>query len=513
MKPFSPILFLTIFLLLELGSKAAPSVSPTVGAYFPGMEHPSETFLHSSENSTHDHPSPEPPGIASPEPSETPSAFSPEPSPHEFSETPNPDLREPPHPESLEISKSNSLNTSVSEPLENPQSNSSQVTHPEPSETPIPDPTEIPHPQSPETPKSNCCKTSHPEFPGTPNPNPSQTPHQEFLGIPKLNPTEISNTEAPDPDPTKTFHPKTSEPHDPNTTEIPTSEFPQTLTPDPANTPFPESHGTHSSGTTEIPHPKFPTTHYQTTTEIPKGSDPEIPTSLLPETPAPFKGQVPALNEVSLNIEPETHVATQPSSLKLTSDFPGTIVPKTSPHSSPKGPDVPPPSSRIADAPASPEPPSQPASATLRAPQRHNGGERVNAIILVERVEETGVTLVGRPRGAGGGALCFFFAGTGLLICVFLLLWCLYRRGARQRPFSHHRLPNDGDEPVMHLDTPKEPYNLYFYAPDAWVPSHIATKQPPPTPPLPPKLPPPPRGGRSQRLEPLSPATLPNNFA
>lgn len=65
---------------------------------------------------------------------------------------------------------------------------------------------------------------------------------------------------------------------------------------------------------------------------------------------------------------------------------------------------------------------------------------------------------------------------------------------------------------VMHLDAPKEPYDLYFYAPDAWVPSHIATKQPPPTPPLPPKLPPPPRGGRPQRLEPLSPATLPNNF-
>ncbi|KAK2509632.1 hypothetical protein MC885_021162 [Smutsia gigantea] len=64
----------------------------------------------------------------------------------------------------------------------------------------------------------------------------------------------------------------------------------------------------------------------------------------------------------------------------------------------------------------------------------------------------------------------------------------------------------------MHLDTPKDPYDLYLYAPDAWVPSHIATKQPPSSPPLPPKLPPPPRGGRPQRLEPLSPATLPNNF-
>ena len=78
-------------------------------------------------------------------------------------------------------------------------------------------------------------------------------------------------------------------------------------------------------------------------------------------------------------------------------------------------------------------------------------------------------------------------------------------QSARGRPCSFVPI-------VMHLDAPKEPYDLYFYAPDAWVPSHIATKQPPPTPPLPPKLPPPPRGGRPQRLEPLSPATLPNNF-
>ena len=67
--------------------------------------------------------------------------------------------------------------------------------------------------------------------------------------------------------------------------------------------------------------------------------------------------------------------------------------------------------------------------------------------MLIPWLLPSGVTLVGRPRGAGGGALCFFFAGTGLLIGVFLLLWCLYRRGARQRPFAHHRLPNDGEEP------------------------------------------------------------------
>ncbi|EGW04001.1 Coiled-coil domain-containing protein 155 [Cricetulus griseus] len=145
-----------------------------------------------------------------------------------------------------------------------------------------------------------------------------------------------------------------------------------------------------------------------------------------------------------------------------------------------------------------------------QAPQRHSPGERVNTIIVVERVKETGMTLVSRPRGSISGALCLFLAGTVMLIGVFLLLWCLYRRASRHRSFAHHRLQDSGDEPVLHLDTPKDPLDLYFYAPDAWVPSHIATRQPPPTPPLPPKLPPPPRG--PQRLEALSPAALSPNF-
>lgn len=67
--------------------------------------------------------------------------------------------------------------------------------------------------------------------------------------------------------------------------------------------------------------------------------------------------------------------------------------------------------------------------------------------MLMLRPLPSGVTLAGRARGAVGGALCFFFAGIGLLLGIFLLLWCLYRRASRHRPFAHHRLPNDGDEP------------------------------------------------------------------
>ncbi|XP_012498504.1 PREDICTED: golgi-associated olfactory signaling regulator [Propithecus coquereli] len=512
MKSCSLILFLFVFLLAGLCSKAAPSSPSPSGSDFPGMGHPSETSSPASENSTRDRPNPEFPGTVYPEPSKTPHLVSPETSSLlDFTGTPNPDLPETSHPESPETLKADPLSTSISECLDTPKITPSQMTYPEPSETPKPSPTEIPHPGSPETPKANPSKTSRPEFPEAPNTYPMQTTHQEPPKIPKVNATEISQAGIPEtlnPDLTKTFDPKSPEAHNLDTTELPNSEFPQTLYPDPTETPHPESHVTHNPIPTEISQTKFPTAHYQDETDVAMTSDPEISTSLYPETPAPFMDEATALNP-----KPETLAVTQPDSPKfLTSDSPGTVELKAPQNSDPKGPDAPPPSARIAGPPALPGSPNQLAPATLRAPQRRSGGERVNTIIVVERVKETGVTLVGRPRGAAGGALCLFFAGTGLLLGIFLLLWCLYRRAARHRPFAHHRLPDDGDEPVMHLDTPKDPYDLYFYAPDAWVPSHIATKQPPPTPPLPPKLPPPPGGGRPQRLEALSPATLPNNF-
>ncbi|KAI4043909.1 golgi associated olfactory signaling regulator [Homo sapiens] len=517
MKSFSRILFL-VFLLAGLRSKAAPSAPLPLGCGFPDMAHPSETspLKGASENSKRDRLNPEFPGTPYPEPSKLPHTVSLETFPLDFTEPLNPDLRETPHPESPETPKADSLTTSISESLDMPKTNLSKMAHPESSETPTPGPTEMPHPGSPETPKPNFSKTSRPEFPETPNTDLMQTTPQESPEILQLNATEVSQAELPETsntNPTKTPDPKSPEKHDLNSTETPNSEFLQALHPDPSKTPHPESHVTHNPSPTEISQTEFPTTYYQNATDVPRTSDPQISTSLYPETPVPFKDDATALNELSLNPKPGTPAAIQPDSPKLpTSDSPGMVELKAPQNSGPKESNVPPPSARIAGPPALPGRPSQLAPATLRAPQRHSRGEGVNTIIVVERVKETGVTLVGRPRGAAGGALCLFFAGTALLIGIFVLLWCLYRRAARQRPFAHHRLPDDGDEPVLHLDAPKDPYDLYFYAPDTWVPSHIATKQPPPTPPLPPKLPPPPRGGRPQRLEALSPATLPNNF-
>ncbi|XP_051845775.1 Golgi-associated olfactory signaling regulator [Antechinus flavipes] len=247
----------------------------------------------------------------------------------------------------------------------------------------------------------------------------------------------------------------------------------------------------------EVPHPDSSVVLQSEGPETPPPESRAIPSPALPEVPhlqsaTPTRASSPQFSMTNHSGSPDT-----PRQESRQPDPPPS-----------QGPQDPLPAvARLLEPPPPPGPPARPRP----LPRRH--GDTVNTIIVVERVQETGVTLVGRPRGAGGGALCLFLAGAGLLLGVFLLLWCLYRRAARSRPFGHHRLPNDSDEPALHLDAPKDPYDLHFYAPDAWVPSHIATKQPPSTPPLPPKLPPPPgRTSSPPRLEPLSPAALPNNF-
>ncbi|KAM6223630.1 Golgi-associated olfactory signaling regulator [Rhynchocyon petersi] len=510
MKPFCPIFFLLLLLLAGLGSEGAPSVSPPSSSNFPEVAGPSVTsFPNPSENSTPDPPISESPGTFFPDPYQTLHGVFPETAPADLTETPISTLPDAPNPESPDDPKPSSFKILTLEPPE-PTNPNLSTAHPELSEIPKLYTTEIPQLGSLETPKSSPSKSSLPELPETPSPAPSETLPQEPTEFHKLNSTESLH---PDPDPTQTLDPETPETPDPNTTQIPNSESPQTTLPDPTQKPHPESPVTHNPSPTETPGTEFPTTRYQHTTDSPLTTGPEVSTSLHADVPGPPKDNATAPKEVSsLNPTSEAHAATQTVSLKLSTSDSSTTLESTAPQNpDPKGPDTPPPSARIAGPPAPPGSPSEPVPATQRVPQRRSRGERVNTIILVERVQETGVTLVGRPRGVAGGALCLFLAGTGLLIGIFLLLWCLYRRAARHRSFAHHRLPDD-EEPVMHLDTPKEPYDLYFYAPDAWVPSHIATKQLPPTPPLPPKLPPPPRGGPPQRLEALSPASLPNNF-
>ncbi|XP_012883037.1 PREDICTED: Golgi-associated olfactory signaling regulator [Dipodomys ordii] len=492
MKPLNPILFILVLLTAQLGCKAASTASP-VGSDVQEMGHSPGA----SENSTGAQTNVEFPGTLSPELSKIAHTVSHENSSLDSTEAPGLDLQETPHSKSPLTPRAGPFTTAIPESLDTPKTNPTKATRPEPPESSKTNLTETSDPGPPEVPEPNPSKISHPEFS-----DPTQTTRQETPEISKLTATEIPPA-TPSLEPINSLNLKSLETHDPVTTGTPYSELPPTTRPDSTGSTHLESHVPHTLSHTEIPETELPTSHYRGATETPTTSDTGTSTNLYPKTPAAFLEGTTALSD------PEALAATHPDIPILPpSESPGEVPP----NSDPKGLDTPPPSARIAGPPAPPGPPSQLAPDNPRAPERRGRGERVNTIIVVERVKETGVALVGRPRGGGGGALCLFFAGTGLLIGVVLLLWCLYRRAARQRPFSHHRLPDGGDEPVMHVNAPKDPYDLYFYAPDAWIPSHIATKQPPSTPPLPPKLPPPPRGGRPQPLEALSPATLPNNF-
>ncbi|XP_053217413.1 Golgi-associated olfactory signaling regulator [Podarcis raffonei] len=101
----------------------------------------------------------------------------------------------------------------------------------------------------------------------------------------------------------------------------------------------------------------------------------------------------------------------------------------------------------------------------------------------------------GEAHTAASHAMGLFLAGCGLLLCLFIGVYCAYSRGSKKEPFSHHRLYEDGfDDPALFLDSPKD-YDWFFYETDGYVYptasqaqtqpiqtlSIPALKQPPPT--------------------------------
>ncbi|XP_036603610.1 Golgi-associated olfactory signaling regulator [Trichosurus vulpecula] len=456
--------FFFVFLLLHLSSsglEAAPSAS----------QPPEPSKQHNAEGGVV-------PGATSPP--ETPAST---PQRSESPEVPHPTPPKTSQPESYE-----SLGPASPEGVQPESPKVSASIPPVPSQpashaTEIPRVPEILQPE----PYTSDSSAIHPESQASPSPDLSETPLSESREASNLS-LKISSpepTSVPHFEPSKTAHPApgtpSSEPPGPMQ-----FESPATLIPDPPETPHLSSPVLQSDGP-ETPHPESYATPSPVPSEMSHMESSATASANSPETPYLESSMT------SHSGSPETPYQEFRPSDRQPSNYPQNPLPAAA---------------RLLE----PPPPSGP-PIRARPLQRRRGSDTVNTIIVVERVQETGVTLVGRPRGAGGGALCLFLAGTGLLLGVFLLLWCIYRRAARSRPFGHHRLPDDSDEPALHLDAPKDPYDLHFYAPDAWVPSHIATKQPPSTPPLPPKLPPPPgRTSSPPRLEPLSPAALPNNF-
>ncbi|XP_060112213.1 Golgi-associated olfactory signaling regulator [Heteronotia binoei] len=84
-------------------------------------------------------------------------------------------------------------------------------------------------------------------------------------------------------------------------------------------------------------------------------------------------------------------------------------------------------------------------------------------------MEPKGRLPMGEPQGTGSHAMGLFLGGCGLLLCLFIGIYCTYSRGAKKEPFSHHRLYDDGfDDPALFLDNPKD-YDWFFYETDGYV--------------------------------------------
>uniref|UniRef100_A0ACB8EW79 Uncharacterized protein n=2 Tax=Sphaerodactylus townsendi TaxID=933632 RepID=A0ACB8EW79_9SAUR len=84
------------------------------------------------------------------------------------------------------------------------------------------------------------------------------------------------------------------------------------------------------------------------------------------------------------------------------------------------------------------------------------------------------------PQETANHAMGLFLGGCGLLLCLFIGIYCIYSRGAKKEPFSHHRLYEDGfDDPALFLDNPKD-YDWFFYETDGYV--YPTPSQSPPKP-------------------------------
>nr|XP_020648560.1 Golgi-associated olfactory signaling regulator [Pogona vitticeps] len=76
--------------------------------------------------------------------------------------------------------------------------------------------------------------------------------------------------------------------------------------------------------------------------------------------------------------------------------------------------------------------------------------------------------------------MALFLGGCSLLLCLFIGVYCVYSRGSKKEPFSHHRLYEDGfDDPALFLDNPKD-YDWFFYETDAYVYRTPSQTQPKP---------------------------------
>ncbi|XP_039191178.1 uncharacterized protein LOC120304532 isoform X2 [Crotalus tigris] len=75
----------------------------------------------------------------------------------------------------------------------------------------------------------------------------------------------------------------------------------------------------------------------------------------------------------------------------------------------------------------------------------------------------------GETQGMSKNTIALFLWVCGILLCVFVGIYCAHSRGTKKEPFTHHRLDEEAfDDPALSLDRPQN-YDWFFHETDAHV--------------------------------------------
>ncbi|KAM4652449.1 Golgi-associated olfactory signaling regulator [Discoglossus pictus] len=79
--------------------------------------------------------------------------------------------------------------------------------------------------------------------------------------------------------------------------------------------------------------------------------------------------------------------------------------------------------------------------------------------------EEDVQTYSVNKKSSGANKLLALFLGmAGVLVCLLILVYCIYSRQHKEDMFSHHRLHGEGfEDPVLHLDTPVDHFDFFSF--------------------------------------------------
>ncbi|XP_034279071.1 Golgi-associated olfactory signaling regulator [Pantherophis guttatus] len=100
----------------------------------------------------------------------------------------------------------------------------------------------------------------------------------------------------------------------------------------------------------------------------------------------------------------------------------------------------------------------------MEDPEKNQLAPRGMAVALLKPKGQAGET-----QGISKNAIALFLWVCGILLCVFVGIYCAHSRGSKKEPFTHHRLNEDAfDDPALSLDRPQH-YDWFFNETDGYV--------------------------------------------